>query len=116
MAAGYTVTVRRTGRVQRERHPTLDAALQALEAHLDGLAGAERRRPAHALGRTYEPVRQVAARGEIAGPGRLRAGVDVRGDGSAEAFIGRWRRQLVPAQTGETAYDALRRALRTAQP
>ena len=115
MAAAYTVTIRRTGRVERERHPTLEGALQALEAHLDGLARSERRRLANVLGRTYEPVRQVAARGEIAGPGRVRAGVDLRGDGSAEAFTGRWRRRLVATETGETAYDALRRAL-TAPP
>src|SRR5687767_11419036 len=115
MGAAYRLTLRRRGAVERERHPTLDAALAALEAHLDGLARAERRRPAQVLGRTYEPVRQVAARGEIAGPGRLRAGVDLRGDGSAEAFTGRWHRKLVTAQPGETAYDALRRAL-TAPP
>jgi len=111
MATAYVVTIRRSGRVERERQPALEAALQALEARLDDLARAERRRSAHVLGRTYEPVRQVAARGEIAGPGRLRAGVDLRGDGSAEAFTGRWRRRLVPAQAGETAYDALRRVL-----
>jgi hypothetical protein len=115
MAAAYTVTIRRSGRVERERQPTLEAALQALEARLDDLARAERR-PAHLLGRTYEPVRQVAARGEIAGPGRLRAGVDLRGDGSAEAFTGRSRRRLVPAQTGETAYEALRRVLTAREP
>jgi hypothetical protein len=111
MGAAYRVTIRRTGAVERERHPTLDAALTALETRLDGLARQARRRPTQVLGRTYEPVRQVAARGEIAGPGRLRAGVDLRGDGSAEAFTGRLRRQLVEPVPGETAYDALRRAL-----
>jgi hypothetical protein len=56
----------------------------------------------------------VAVRGELAGPGGLRAGVDVRGDGSAEAYTGRWRRRLVERRTGETAYDALRRVLAAA--
>ena len=63
------------------------------------------------LSRDYEPIKQVAARGELAGPGRVRAGVDLRGDGSAEAYTGRWRKQLVDRHPGETAYDALRRAL-----
>ena len=50
-------------------------------------------------------------RGEVAGPRRLRGGVDVRGDGTTEAYSGRWRRRLVERAPGETAYEALRRAL-----
>ncbi|HZO36471.1 MAG TPA: hypothetical protein VFB41_06295 [Solirubrobacteraceae bacterium] len=67
-----------------------------------------------AFGRTYEPAQQVTARGEIAIPGRLtrpRAGIDVRGDGSAEAWIGRLRRRVIARELGEDAYAALRREL-----
>jgi hypothetical protein len=110
-AGDFAVTVRRRGATERERHGTLDAALSALEARLDALAAAERRTTERALARTYEPVQQVAARGEVAGPGRLRAGVDLRGDGSAEAFTGRWHKRLVARRAGETPYDALRRVL-----
>jgi hypothetical protein len=109
--ARYTLTVRRRGAVDRERFASLDAALEALEARLDGLAGTDRRSHERGLGREYAPVAQVAARGEVAGPGGLRGGVDLRGDGSAEAYTGRFRRRLVDREAGETAYDALRRAL-----
>jgi hypothetical protein len=109
--AAYTLTVRRRGATARDRFATLGEALDALEAGLDGLSRPERRRAERGLGREYEPVQQVAVRGEIAGPGRLRGGVDLRGDGSAEAYTGRWRRQLVERRPGETAYEALRRAL-----
>ena len=109
--AGYKLTVRLTGATERSRFETLDGALAALEERLDELAADGRLPPARALAREYEPVRQVAARGEIAGPDGLRGGVDLRGDGSAEAFTGRLRRAVVEPEPGETAYDALRRAL-----
>jgi hypothetical protein len=107
----YTVTVRRRGASDRERFASLDEALVALEERLDALVRAERRTPERGLARDYEPGQQVAIRGELSGPAGLRGGVDVRGDGSAEAYTGRLRRRLVERGTGETAYEALRRAL-----
>ena len=100
--AAYTLTVRRRGATARERFPSLPEALAALEARLDELTPGERRGRERALSREIAAVDQVALRGEVAGPG-VRGGVDVRGDGSAEAFTGRWRRVLVEREAGETA-------------
>ena len=109
--ARFTITVRRRGATERERFDDLDDALRALEARLDVLQRSERRGTERGLARSYDAAAQVAVRGEVAGPRRLRGGVDVRGDGSTEAYSGRWRRRLVERAAGETAYDALRRAL-----
>jgi hypothetical protein len=108
--AAYKLTVRRRGVTRRERFESLPEALAALEARLDELAPGERRGPERGLAGDIEPVAQVALRGEVAGPG-ARGGIDVRGDGSAEAYTGRLRRVLVRREPGETAHDALRRAL-----
>jgi hypothetical protein len=108
--AAYKLTVRRRGVTKRERFASLPEALAALQARLDDLTPGERRAPERALARELEPVAQVALRGEVTGPG-ARGGIDVRGDGSAEAFTGRWRRVAVQREPGETVYQALRRAL-----
>ncbi|HEY1275037.1 MAG TPA: hypothetical protein VGF25_09000 [Thermoleophilaceae bacterium] len=109
----YTVTVRSTGeRVRKERERSLDDALRAIERIGRGLERSADAAPAGGgLMRRFEPVQQVVGRIELAGPRRLRAGVDVRGDGSSEAFTGRVRRRLVEQRKGESPYDALRRAL-----
>ena len=110
--ARYRITVRREAKVQRERADDLDAALGVLERRAGEL---ERSAAAAPLGgrliRRFEPVQRVVGRVELSGPGRVRAGVDVRGDGSAEAFTGRLQKKLVVQRDGESPYDALRREL-----
>jgi hypothetical protein len=105
--------VRTGGKVVKERYDALSTALAAVER-----AGIEAERHAGTraavggkLMRKFEPVQQVTARIELSGPDRLRAGVDVRGDGSSEAFTGRMRRELVEQKGGESSYRALARAL-----
>jgi hypothetical protein len=86
----------------------------SLEAALRPLVASTHRGTAKVLGREIEPVQQVVARAGLAGPGGARGGVDVRGDGSTEAWTGRsWRRTLVEQQTGEDAFAALRRVLQS---
>ncbi len=115
-AAPWTLTVRAGSQVKHEQLETLADAIAALARHLDVLASEQTAaEEVRFLSRRIEPVRQVAARLEIAGPGSrgrsVRGGVDLRGDGSAEAFTGRVRRALVERRTGESAPEALARAL-----
>jgi hypothetical protein len=108
----YRVTVRRGGGVERERLASLEDALDFLAESGRELERTARMKPVDTkvLGR-YEPAQQVAARLELSGPSGVRGGVDVRGDGSAEAYTGRLRRKLVERRGKESPYDALRRAL-----
>ena len=111
--AGYIVKARSGARVIKDRFEDLTAALDHLEGLAQDLArNADASVVSPPLIRDFEPVQQVLARVELAGPGRLRAGIDVRGDGSTEAFTGKLRRELVEQLKGEDAYDALRRTLR----
>jgi hypothetical protein len=112
LLAHYTVTVRAGAKVQKDHCATLDDALAAIEREGRELEGsADGRAEGGTLIRRLEPVEIVVARLELSGPGHLRAGVDVRGDGSSEAFTGRLRRRVVEQRDGESAYAALRRVL-----
>jgi hypothetical protein len=98
--------------VERSRFDGLGDALAALERRGRELQeGADARTIDVKIGRRFEPVQQVVARLELAGPRRVRAGIDVRGDGSAEAWTGRVRRTLVKQRGRESPYEALRRTL-----
>jgi hypothetical protein len=113
----YTVTVRAGGSIARKRVPTLDDAIDLLELELRALGPKALRKPQKAFVREIEPVGQVSARGELSGPSRLRpsirAGADVRGDGSIEAYVGKIRREVVKQERRESPFDALRRVLGT---
>jgi hypothetical protein len=104
----YKLVMRLGPRVEKERFATLDEALDALAVRIPAVSPREAR---SAFGREYEPVGQVAGRLELHGPRGTHGGIDVRGDGSAEAYVGWVRKQLVEPAEGESAVDALRRAL-----
>jgi len=108
----YSLKTRSGAKVERSRFDDLGEAIAALERRGNELQdGANAREIDLKVGRRFEPVQQVVARLELAGPGRLRAGVDVRGDGSAEAWTGRVRRTLIEQEPRESPYDALRRSV-----
>jgi hypothetical protein len=108
---GYRVLVRSGPRVDRLEAGSLDAALELIEERARSLAGGPGRSPVDLRYKTFEPVQQVAHRLELSGPRRVRGGVDVRGDGSVEAWTGRLRRRVVEQEPGENPYAALRRTL-----
>jgi hypothetical protein len=111
VASRFTLTIRNGPRVERERFDALEPALDELEQRMRALANTQRRDPIDLKYREFAAVQQVMARGEVAGPRGLRGGIDVRGEGSAEAFTGRLRRRLLEPRPDETPYDALRREL-----
>jgi hypothetical protein len=116
----WKLTVRAGPRVERQSFEKLGDAMDALEARARTLADSSPRRAVDLRVRRFEAVEQVAARLELAGPQRLspsvRAGIDVRGDGSTEAYVGRIKRRLVEQRKGETPYRALRRELKALSP
>jgi hypothetical protein len=112
---GWRLTVRTDGRVENLRFDGLDELLDALQARGRELAGAASSAAVDLKVKRYEPAQQVTARLELAGPERwfpsVRAGIDVHGDGSTEAFRGGVRRVELEQRRGEDAFAALRRSL-----
>ncbi len=112
VARGYRLTVRVEGTPHKHRFGALGDALDALENEGRAFERSAHEQPVGGnLIRRIDPVQLVVARLELAGPRGLHAGVDVRGDGSSEAFTGRFRRNVVEQRDGETPYEALRREL-----
>jgi hypothetical protein len=107
----YKLVVRSGAKVEREKLDSLDSALALLEQRARNLSENADTTTVNALTRKFEPIQQVVGRVEVSGPRGLRAGVDVRGDGSVESYTGRVRRKLVEQRDGESPYEALRREL-----
>jgi hypothetical protein len=111
----WTLTDRSGSRVRRSSFDGLSQALEALEGRARELSDSAPREGFDAKFKRFDPVQRVIARLELSGPERwapsVRAGVDVRGDGSIEAYRGRVRRDVIEQRAGESPYAALRRAL-----
>jgi hypothetical protein len=111
----WRLTVRTGPKVERASFDSLPEALDRLEERCREVEAKPPLRMVKVPMRSFAPAQQVAARAEIAGPGRflpaVRAGIDVRGDGEAEPWTGRTSRELVAVDAGEDAYAALRRTL-----
>jgi hypothetical protein len=111
----WTLTVRTGPKFERFRFAELEQALDALQARGEEISSSAPNEVVDVKYREYEPSELVTARLELAGPERLlpsvRAGIDVHGDGSTEAYRGRVRRSDIEQRKGETAYQSLRRAL-----
>ncbi len=93
----------------------LEAVLKFIEGRAEALAQSAPRRSVDLRYKRFDPGEQVFARIELSGPERLlprvRAGLDIRGDGSGEAYLGRVRRTVLEQRAGESPTAALRRAL-----
>jgi hypothetical protein len=114
----WKLTERAGPKVRRSSFDDVDGALEALESRGRELAEAAVDGTGSSVDvkyKRFEPHERVVARLELAGPERfvpsVRAGVDVHGDGSVEAFRGRVRREVISVKRGESAYAAVRRVL-----
>jgi hypothetical protein len=113
----WRITVRCGPDVEKLRRESLPEALEVLEQRVQAVAASTHSPAIDMRVRRYEPSQQVAARGELKGPQRLRpivhAGLDVHGDGSVVPWTGGVRREAVTMVGGESAYAALRRAVQS---
>jgi hypothetical protein len=109
----WRVTERHGSEVTKGRFDTLDEALEHARDRVDA-ALREGRLGTVKMLREFTPDQRVASRIEISGAKLFRgpeAGIDVMGDGSVEAYRGAVRKEHLPADTLDEAFDGIRRAL-----
>jgi hypothetical protein len=111
----YRVTVRAPGNLERSDHDSLDDALIAVAAAARTAAAEPAAKEIDLRARRWAPEDQVRVRAEVKGPERwrpsTRAGVDVLGDGTLQAWTGAPERRAVAPEAGEDPIAALRRVL-----
>jgi hypothetical protein len=110
----YRLTIRHGSRVQRESFESLDDAIGAMEQRSREIRTEVPLEEVSAL-RDFEPGQQVHARLELSTGGAFRGrevGVDVMGDGALVPYAGVVRKRRLEPRDGETAFDAVREALR----
>lgn len=111
----YTLKVREGSQVTRQRFAAPDELFEAVERISEEMSDRADRQPVKSMFRDYEAIELVHGRVEVSiATGRFkhrRGGVDVRRDGSIEAYVGRTNRTVVEPTPGETIPQALRREL-----
>lgn len=110
----FKVTIRHGSKVTRERHGSLEDAVEALRLHCERIR-TDGGLPEIKAFRDYEPGDRVDARIEISSGGVLRsrdAGVDVMGDGRLIPFRGGAFRKPLPTPDGESPYEVVATAMR----
>jgi hypothetical protein len=113
--ARFSMSVREGPRFSRLRTDSIEELFEAVAENAQTLSERADAPSIDAVFKTFEPIERVVARIEISGQrrglvSRDRAGIDVRGDGSMEAFVGRTSREVIDPLPGETVVEALRRA------
>lgn len=115
MLAKYTLKVREGSRVTRSRYATAEELFAEVEQLADEISGRAAGGPVTSMFRNYEAIELVHGRIEVSmatgGFRYRRGGIDVRRDGSIEAFVGRTSRTVVEPMPGETVPQALQREL-----
>lgn len=112
--ARFKLIVRDGPRTSRFEIDDPDELFRRVERYVGEIASGASGRTVRAVIRDFEPIEQVIGRIEVGrrrarGFGREWAGIDVRGDGSTEAWAGKASRRLLEPAPGESAVGTLRR-------
>lgn len=111
----YGLKLREGPKVTRLRCATIDELFEQVERQSEEMSDRADGEAVSSMFRDYEAIELVHGRIEVTiadGPFKhRRGGIDVRRDGSIEAFVGRANRTVVEPTPGETIPQALRREL-----